>query len=510
MTTEITIDTGTNELLCVIRDRVAIITLNRPEARNAMSDDLTPALRNMIKTCGENPEVGALLITGAGTAFCAGGNVKGMGANRDKKKLEMSHDERVADLQERQRLLTGALVSVRKPTIAALPGPAVGAGLALAMACDIRIAAQSAFLSTGYLKVGLSGDYGIAWLLTRLVGTSRARELMFTCERVDANRCETIGLVNRVVPDDKLQAEAFALAKSIAEGPTIAIRYMKDNLDEALMFDFATARDHEAERMIRTQVTADHKEAVRPSSRSASRCSRAARDTSRRSPTENSPVLVRPEPGQSCSTRERSCREDGGRRRRASSSRRGYRAARRRWAFQNAPASSRRGGHEGVTGFAGEADHGLIGTQGVAEQPVSAERGRAAFEIFQQRLADAMALPAIVDRQAEFDAAVHERITGFADDDLVAIDQHGRDHAETIGLADMDELLEHGRRQFAGGAEEAVVAGAGRQRAEIVLQRLGIARLDEAHGQSLAAARAQQVGILPEIVETHRRHRTLP
>ena len=148
--------------------------------------------------------------------------IKGMGANRDKTKLAMSHDERVADLQERQRLLTGALVSVRKPTIAALPGPAVGAGLALAMACDMRIAAQSAFLSTGYLKVGLSGDYGIAWLLTRLVGTSRARELMFTCDRVDAARCEAIGLVNRVVPDDRLHAEAFALAKSIAEGPTIA------------------------------------------------------------------------------------------------------------------------------------------------------------------------------------------------------------------------------------------------------------------------------------------------
>ena len=98
-----------------------------------------------------------------------------MGAHRDPKKLEMSHDEKVADLQERQRLLTGALVSVRKPTVAALPGPAAGAGLAIAMACDIRIAAQSAFVSTGYLRVGLSGDYGIAWLLTRLVGTSRAR-----------------------------------------------------------------------------------------------------------------------------------------------------------------------------------------------------------------------------------------------------------------------------------------------------------------------------------------------
>src|ERR1700704_1914606 len=153
MATETKIDTGTDELLCAIRDCVAVITLNRPEVRNALSDRLTPALRTMIKTCGENPDVGALLITGAGTAFCSGGDVKGMGAHRDKKRLEMSYDEKVADLQERQRLLTGALVAVRKPTIAALPGPAVGAGLAIAMACDIRIAAESALISTGYLKV---------------------------------------------------------------------------------------------------------------------------------------------------------------------------------------------------------------------------------------------------------------------------------------------------------------------------------------------------------------------
>jgi enoyl-CoA hydratase/carnithine racemase len=262
MTNETTIDTGTDELLCVIRDRVAIITLNRPEMRNALSDSLSPALRAMIKTCGENPDVGVLLLTGAGNAFCAGGNVKGMGAHRDKAKLAMSFDDKVADLQERQRLLTGALAALRKPTIAALPGPAVGAGLALAMACDIRIAAQSAFLSTGYLRVALSGDYGIAWLLTRLVGTARARELMFTAEKVDAERCERIGLVNRVVPDELLRAEAFALAKSLAEGPTLALRYMKDNLDEALSFDFATARDQEAERLIRLTATADHREAV--------------------------------------------------------------------------------------------------------------------------------------------------------------------------------------------------------------------------------------------------------
>jgi enoyl-CoA hydratase/carnithine racemase len=259
---EITLDTGTDELLCAIRDRVAIITLNRPQARNSLSDRLSPALRTMIRTCGENAQIGALLITGAGTAFCSGGDVKGMGAYRDKKKAEMSFDEKVADLQERQRLLTGALVAVRKPTIAALPGAAAGAGLAIAMACDIRIAAASAFVSTGYARVALSGDYGIAWLLTRLVGTARARELMFTAEKVDAERCERIGLFNRVVPDDKLQDEAFALAKSFAEGPALALRYMKDNLDEALSFDFATARDQEAERLLRLTATSDHREAV--------------------------------------------------------------------------------------------------------------------------------------------------------------------------------------------------------------------------------------------------------
>lgn len=261
-TTTRSIDTGTNELLCEVRDRVAIITLNRPEARNALSDHLTPALRTMIRVCGEDSSVGALLITGAGTAFCSGGDVKGMGANTNPAKAAMSSDERVADLQERQRLLTGALVAVRKPTIAALPGPAAGAGLAIAMACDIRIAAESAFLTTGYIRVALSGDYGIAWLLTRLVGTSRARELMFTGEKVEAKRAEAIGLVNRVVPDATLRDDAFALAKSLAEGPAVALRYMKDNLDEALAFDFATARDHEAVRLVKSAGTADHREAV--------------------------------------------------------------------------------------------------------------------------------------------------------------------------------------------------------------------------------------------------------
>ena len=255
------IDTGTSELLSEIKARVAIITLNRPEARNALSDRLTPALRDQIKRFSDEPEVGAILITGVGNAFCAGGDVKGMGQNPERG--EVPFEDRVADLRLKQRTLTGALVSVRKPTIAALPGPAAGAGLALALACDIRIAAETAILTTGYGRIGLSGDYGIAWLLIRLAGFSRARELMLLSERIDAWRAESLGLVNRVVPDDQLQEEAFTLATSLANGPSIAFGHMKDNLDHAANSSFLESLDVEAESMIRSSRTLDHREGVR-------------------------------------------------------------------------------------------------------------------------------------------------------------------------------------------------------------------------------------------------------
>jgi enoyl-CoA hydratase/carnithine racemase len=253
-------ETGTDELICEVRDNVAVITLNRPHARNSLSDNLSPALRTMIARCGEDAEVGAVMITGTGAAFCSGGDVKGMGDNASRK--EMSPEEKVALLRDRQRRLTGALVSLRKPTIAALPGPAAAAGLSIALACDLRIAAESAFVSTGYAKVGLSGDYGISWLLTRLIGPARARELMFTSEKVDARRCEALGLVNRVVPDDQVRQAAFDLALTLAHGPVEAYALMKENLDEALLTDFHTALDGEAERMVRSAGSADHREAV--------------------------------------------------------------------------------------------------------------------------------------------------------------------------------------------------------------------------------------------------------
>jgi enoyl-CoA hydratase/carnithine racemase len=258
MTSEI--DTGTEQVLCSVTDGVAVITLNRPEARNALSPELTPALRTMIKQMGDDTSVGAIIITGAGTAFCSGGDVKGMAARGVDERTE---EQKVADLIERQRALTGALVAVRKPTIAALPGAAAGAGLALALACDIRIAADTAFVSTGYARVALTGDYGIAWLLTRLVGTSRARELMFTAERVDAARCERMGIVNRVVPAGDLMDEAMAFAARVANGPRAALAGIKDNLDDALTVDFLGALDGEARRMIKANQSADHKEAAR-------------------------------------------------------------------------------------------------------------------------------------------------------------------------------------------------------------------------------------------------------
>ncbi len=256
-----TIDTGTEHLLARQDGGVLVLTLNRPEARNALSDQLSPALRTMLANAADDATVGALLLTGSGTAFCAGGDVKGMGGNSPKK--TMSEVERIADLQQRQRTLTGALAAMPQPTIAALPGPAVGAGLSIALACDIRIAAASAFVSTGYRRVALSGDYGISWLLTQLVGTAQARQLMFTGERIEAARCERIGLVNQVVPDDELQDAAMAMANSFADGPRGALRLMKQNLEFALRSDFLTALDHEAAQLVTSAKDPDHGEAVR-------------------------------------------------------------------------------------------------------------------------------------------------------------------------------------------------------------------------------------------------------
>lgn len=261
MSQTLQIDSGTDDLLAEVRDRVGVITLNRPQARNAISKGMKAAWSELIKRFADDPHVGAILITATGIAFCAGGDVKGMG--QSSATVEATFGERVADLRADQRKLIGDLFAVRKPTVAALPGAAAGAGLALALACDIRIAAQSAILTTSYAKVALSGDCGIAWLLTRVVGVSRARELMLLSERIDARRAEALGLLNRVVADAELPETAFALAASLAQGPTFAFGCMKDNLDHAAASDLLESMDYEAENLIKAELTLDHKEGVR-------------------------------------------------------------------------------------------------------------------------------------------------------------------------------------------------------------------------------------------------------
>lgn len=255
----VSFDTGTDELVAENCDGVAVVTLNRPGARNALSGRMSKALGELINRVNEDPLIRSVLLTGAGTAFCAGGDVKGM----DQAAAEATFERRVSDLRLKQRAVWGALVGMRKPTVAAIPGPAAGAGLALALACDLRIAAQSAILTTAYARVALSGDCGIAWLLTRLVGFSRARELMFLSERIDAGRAEVLGLVNRVVPDSELLEIGFSIASSLAAGPTLAFGYMKDNLDKAVTSGFLESMDYEAKNLVRTELTVDHKEGVR-------------------------------------------------------------------------------------------------------------------------------------------------------------------------------------------------------------------------------------------------------
>lgn len=255
-------DPGTDQILVDLDNRVARITLNRPEARNALSPELSSGLRRAIAWAADSSDVGAVLLTGAGSAFCAGGDVKAMGEQNASRTEQPTVESQFQSLRARHHGIGGALRAMRKPTIAALPGPAAGAGLAIALACDIRIAADSAFMTTGYANIGLSGDYGIAWLLTRAIGPGRARQLMLTSERVDAQTALDIGLVNQVVPAAELAAEAGALARRLANGPAIAYAYIKDNLDEALTIDHATAIDREADRLLKSRTSADHREAV--------------------------------------------------------------------------------------------------------------------------------------------------------------------------------------------------------------------------------------------------------
>jgi 2-(1,2-epoxy-1,2-dihydrophenyl)acetyl-CoA isomerase len=250
-----------DELLYRLENRVAVLTLNRPERLNALTREMMQALLAQLSACAIDDAVGCVVLTGAGGAFCSGGDVRAQA----KVAAEGTADtpEQRTDLLRRSMEASRLLHEMPKPTIAMVNGVAAGAGMALALACDLRIAGRSARMTTAFAKVGLSGDYGGTWFLTQLVGTAKARELYYLSEVLDAVRIEALGLANRVVADAELTAETMALAGRLANGPSVALRYMKRNLNVGECGTLAAGLESEAYGMLRSRASEDHKEAAR-------------------------------------------------------------------------------------------------------------------------------------------------------------------------------------------------------------------------------------------------------
>jgi 2-(1,2-epoxy-1,2-dihydrophenyl)acetyl-CoA isomerase len=250
----------TTDLLETVKDGVAVLTLNRPDRLNAMSRPMLDALLEALPRLAEDPAVGVVVLTGAGRGFCAGGDVKAMAEGTELGGQTM--EEKAQALRSRMET-SRWLHEMPKPTIAMVRGPAAGAGLSLAMACDIRIASDSARLGTAFARVGYSGDFGGSYYLTQLVGTAKARELYFTADLLDAQQALALGLVNRVVADARLEDETMALASRLARGPRVAYRYMKRNMNAAESATLKEMLDLEAWHHTRTGMTEDHREAAR-------------------------------------------------------------------------------------------------------------------------------------------------------------------------------------------------------------------------------------------------------
>ncbi len=252
------LETGTEDLRAHVADGVAVLVLDRPERRNALTPGMVRGLGRVLAEVEADDELGAVVLTGAGGAFCAGGDVKAMAEAGDWSAAQLVQRQR-----RDQRAVCGRLWRMPKPVLAALPGPAAGAGLGIALACDLRYATERTVLTTAFAKVGLSGDYGVAWLLTRLIGTGRARELLYFSDRLDAARALELGLINDVLPDEELLPYVLERARTLAAGPRVALRLMKTNLNLALSADLEDAMDVEVAHHTASKATADHAEAAR-------------------------------------------------------------------------------------------------------------------------------------------------------------------------------------------------------------------------------------------------------
>ena len=251
----------TQDLLERIEGGIATLTMNRPEARNAFTREMMDALSATLPRLAVDPAVRLVVLTGTGNAFCAGGDVKSFAKNAAGAPAAASFDTRVTDLRARMEVARW-LHEMPKPTLAVIPGAAAGAGLSMALACDLRIAASDAKLTTAFSKIGLSGDFGGSYFLNHLVGAAKARELYFTGQVISGDEAQRIGMVNRAVPSAQLADAARAWAAELAALPTVAVGYMKRNLNTGLRGSLSDVLDAEALHMIRTFETDDHKGAA--------------------------------------------------------------------------------------------------------------------------------------------------------------------------------------------------------------------------------------------------------
>lgn len=241
-----------------INGHVGIIAINRPECLNAMTADMFEQLVTITSEMAENDAVRAVVLTGRGKAFCSGGDVRDLGIALDVAEPE-SACRFLRSLMEAARLLA----EMPKPTIAAIRGAAAGAGMSLALACDFRVAAVGSILTSAFGRMGVSGDFGISYFLTHLVGAARARELLMCSPRITAEAAFDLGLAHNVVPEDLLEEETLSFARKLAEGPTRAFGLMKRNINlVAGGADLCTAFDSEARNMIEALGTPDHQEAA--------------------------------------------------------------------------------------------------------------------------------------------------------------------------------------------------------------------------------------------------------
>jgi 2-(1,2-epoxy-1,2-dihydrophenyl)acetyl-CoA isomerase len=249
---------------------VFTVTFNAPAVKNAIDTRTQTRLLSVLHDAGRDPGVRVVVMAGAGASFCSGADVRSMGAPDPddpiaqkwaESSLWQDAEARIDRLRHLARA-SALLHRMGKPTVAMLRGPAAGLGFSLALACDFRIASRTAALAPAFVRIGMPGDYGGTYFLTRLLGPSRAKEIYMLGDRIDAETALRLGLLNRLVDDADLEAETASFARRLAAGPPIALRYIKENVEAALDGTLDSTLDMEARNMIRARLTEDAKEAM--------------------------------------------------------------------------------------------------------------------------------------------------------------------------------------------------------------------------------------------------------